>query len=184
MPALTKAVDFGGDLASFLAGYKYQPALTKRLDGLADESLTPELLNEIVLWKVNRYVELDAEQLRQIEDVRGLRPGAHRQAKRFLEKLLGVHGVDLPMASTFLRFRNPAVFQIIDRHAYRALYGRKFPLFTATPTKRKIEVYFAYLDDLHSLCEQKGLKFETVDRVLYVFDKETNGSLAKGKNAE
>jgi hypothetical protein len=41
-----------------------------------------------------------------------------------------------------------------------------------------------YLDDLRSLCDQKGLTFETVDRVLYVFDKETNGSLAKGKSAE
>ena len=88
------------------------------------------------------------------------------------------------MASTFLRFRNPVVFQIIDRHAYRAVYGRDYKLYTQTSLKKKIEVYFGYLDDLRSLCEKNGLKFETVDRVLYVFDKETNGGLAKGKNTE
>ncbi len=29
---------------------------------------------------------------------------------------------------TILRFCNPVVFQIIDRHAYRALYGEDCPL--------------------------------------------------------
>lgn len=151
MPEPTKAADFDGDLATFLAGYKYQPMLTKKSDNLADETLTPELLNEIVLWKVKRYVELEPGQLRKIDALRELKPGEHRQAQRVLEELLGAHGVDLAMASTFLRFRNSAVFQIIDRHAYRAVYGTKFPLFTASPTKKKIEVYFRYLDDLRLL---------------------------------
>jgi hypothetical protein len=64
------------------------------------------------------------------------------------------------------------------------VYGRDYRLYTQTSAERKIEVYLLYLDDLRSLCDQKGLKFETVDRVLYVFDKETNGSLATGKDAE
>lgn len=76
--------------------------------------------------------------------------------------MFNTQGVDLPIASTILRFQNPAVFQIIDRHAYRALYGRVFPLHTQTVLK-KIEVYCVYLDDLHSLCDEKGMKFETVD---------------------
>ena len=83
------------------------------------------------------------------------------------------------MASTILRFRNPSVFQIIDRHAYRTLYGTDCSLYTQSSAKRKAEVYFAYLDDLRLLCEGKGLSFESVDRVLYVFVKETNGGLAK-----
>jgi thermostable 8-oxoguanine DNA glycosylase len=116
--------------------------------------------------------------------LRKLKPGEHEHGRAVLQELLKVHGVDLPMASTLLRFRNPSVFQIIDRHAFRALYGRDYPLHTQSPAERKIEVYFAYLDDLRSLCELKGLKFETVDRVLYVFDKEANGGLAKGKDAE
>jgi thermostable 8-oxoguanine DNA glycosylase len=179
-----KATDFDGDLSEFLRRYKFQPKLTKKLDDLDDVNLTTELLNEIVLWKVDRYVSLDAEQLRRIDAVRELKPGQHEHGRAVLEELLKVHGVDLPMASTFLRFRNPSVFQIIDRHAYRAVLGEVYPLHTKSPTERKVEVYFAYLDDLRSLCEQKSLDFDTVDRVLYVFDKETNGSLAKGKNSD
>ncbi len=76
------------------------------------------------------------------------------------------------MASTFLRFRNPSVFQIIDRHAYRALYGQDYKQGTTKPSK-KIELYFGYVDDLRGLCNAKGFRFETVDRVLYMFDKKT-----------
>jgi thermostable 8-oxoguanine DNA glycosylase len=184
MPLPSKATDFEGDLSEFLGQYKYQPELTKKLDHLDTVNLTPELLNEIVLWKVNRYVSLDEDQLRRIDALRNLKPGEHEQARPILAELLDAHGVDLPMASTFLRFRNPSVFQIIDRHAYRALYGRDYKLYTQSSAKRKIDVYCGYLDDLRSLCDQNGLRFETVDRVLYMFDKETNGSLAKGKDAE
>jgi thermostable 8-oxoguanine DNA glycosylase len=179
-----KASEFDGDLSDFLRQYKYQPELTKKLDDLDAVNVTPELLNEIVLWKVNRYVSLGEDQLRRIDAVRKLEPGEHRQAHPILTEFLAAHGVDLPMASTFLRFRNPSVFQIIDRHAYRALYGRDYRMYTQTSAQRKIEVYFAYLDDLRAFCGQKALKFETVDRVLYVFDKKTNGSLTKGNAAE
>jgi len=133
---------------------------------------------------VNRFVSLDGDQLRRIDALRKLQPGEHGQAHLVLEELLDAHGVDLPMASTFLRFRNPSVFQIIDRHAYRALYGRDYRLYTQTSPTKKIEVYFAYLDDLRSLCRLKGLKFDKVDRVLYAFDKKTNGGLTNRKNAE
>jgi hypothetical protein len=176
MPPI-KATEFDGDFSEFLHQYKYQPMLTRKLDGLGDGSLTPELINEIVLWKVDRYVSVDGEQLRRVDALLQLKPGEHEQARSVLEELLQVHGVDLPMASTFLRFRNPSVFQIIDRHAYRALYGRDYKLYPQTPLKKKTTVYFAYLDDLRSLCGQKRLKFETADRVLYMFDKKTNGGL-------
>jgi thermostable 8-oxoguanine DNA glycosylase len=185
MPRQTEtANDFDGDLSEFLSQYKFQPSLTTKLDDLEDVNFTPELLNEIVLWKVNRYVVLDGDQLRRIDAFAKLKPGEHAHARSVLEELLVAHGVDLPMASTFLRFRNQTVFQIIDRHAYRALYGRDYKLYTQTPLKKKIEVYFAYLDDRRNLCDSKGLDFKTVDRVLYVFDKKTNGSLAKGKTGE
>ncbi len=177
--AVTRASDFEGDLSQFLREYRYQPSLTSRLDGLGELKLTPEVLNEIVLWKVNRFVSLDQRQLDGIDGLRHLEPGEHRKAHSVIEHLLATHGVDLPMASTFLRFRNPSVFQIIDRHAFRALYGRDYKLTTQTSPKRKIDVYFTYLDDLLRLCCQRGLQFDTADRVLYVFDKRHNGSLSK-----
>jgi hypothetical protein len=113
MPTI-KASEFSGDLSEFLNGYAYQSKLTPTLDELEGVNFTPELLNEIVLWKVNRYVSLDADQLHRIDALVTLKPGEHRNAGAILEDLLGAHGVDLAMASTFLRFRNPSVFQIID----------------------------------------------------------------------
>ncbi len=67
------------------------------------------------------------------------------------------------------------MFQIIDQHAFRALYGSDFP--KTTVAERKIKCYFDYLDELLKLCNLKMLKFETVDRVLYEFDRANNGKL-------
>lgn len=91
--------------------------------------------------------------------------------------MLRERGVDLPMASTLLRFKNPHVFQIIDRHAYRALYGKKYPIYSTTSLDKKVEIYFKYLDDLIVLSRDKALNFRILDRVLYVFDKKYNGKL-------
>lgn len=172
-----KAHDYESDLTEFLKRYSYQPDLTKRLDELSDDFSDP-VVNEIVLWKVNRFVSVPPDVLALLNQARDLRPPEHRDARQALSRLLDeVRGVDLPMASTFLRFRNPKVFQIMDRHAYRALYGRTYDLCPSTSAHRKIEAYFQYLDDLRELCEKKNLDFDTADRLLYIFDKEKNGSL-------
>jgi len=115
-----RALDFQGDLNAFLRDYRYQPELRKTLDQLGDRQFNQELVNEIVLWKLNRYVALSNSALQALETLRALRTGEHRQGEAVLRSLLASHGVDLPMASTILRFRNVEAFQIIDRHAYRA----------------------------------------------------------------
>lgn len=81
----------------------------------------------------------------------------------------------LAVASTLLRFRNPIVFQIIDRHAYRAVYGENFP--NVNQIDQQVRLYFNYLDELIQFCNQHNLNFQTIDRLLYVFDKEENGPL-------
>lgn len=172
-----KASDFPGDLNSFLSHYKYQPELTARLDGLDVAFLDQSLINDIVLWKVNRYVKVNDEIISQISGVKSLKEKEHRKSKGVLSVLLKLDGVDLPMASTILRFANPLVFQIIDRHAYRAIYETKYPLYPSTSSERKISVYFDYIDELIELCELKGLAFPTIDRLLYIFDKKKNGNL-------
>jgi thermostable 8-oxoguanine DNA glycosylase len=106
-----------------------------------------------------------------------LKSGEHIKSKEVLKVLLNVNGVDLPMASTILRFINPKVFQIIDRHAYRAIYGEKYPFYQSTPAERKVSVYFDYIDNLIELCNLKGLTFTSIDRLLYIFDKKNNGKL-------
>jgi len=109
MPPPVKASEFAGDLSDFLSQYKYQPKLTKKLDDLAGVNLTPELLNEIVLWKVNRYVSLDGEQLRRIDALRKLKPREHRQAASVLgtspysrhRPAYGVHHSSFPEPGSF-----------------------------------------------------------------------------------
>jgi thermostable 8-oxoguanine DNA glycosylase len=172
-----KAIEYEDDLNQFLQRYEYQPFLTGHLDNLDGIQIDQSLLNEIVLWKVNRYVALSQELFDHLNSLTTLTNGQHRQGKNVLELLLKVRGADLPMASTFLRFRNPEVFQIIDRHAYRAVYDQKYSLYQASPTKRKISVYFDYIDRLIELCAERNVEFQTIDRLLYEFDKRTNGKL-------
>ena len=175
---MRKAEDFKGDLKKFLQSYDYpQPELTEYLDNIKNSDFDQALLNEIVLWKVNRYVKIADNLLNEINFLKELSNGEHRKGGILLEKILDLKGVDLAMASTILRFRNPEVFQIIDRHAYRAIYGEKYPLNRSTNVKKKIDVYFKYLERLIELCKVKNLEFCTIDRLLYQFDKETNGKL-------
>lgn len=161
----------------FYSDYLYQTNLTNHLDNLSEIDFSQELINEIVLWKVNRYVSLKSGMLRKLDGLKTLRSGHHRQSKDVLDNLLNTHGVDLAMASTILRFRNPGVFQIIDRHAYRAVYGRKYPLYPYHSNSRKITLYFNYLDELVKIAKEINLEYEILDRLLYVFDKQLNGSL-------
>jgi len=172
-----KATDYNEDLKQLLKKYKYQPALTNKLDHLDHTSLSQLLINEIVLWKVDRYVSIPNDTLQELDQLADLKKGEHRKGENTLKELLKLRGVDLPMASTFLRFRNPKTFQIIDRHAYRAIYGNKYPIHAATNKEKKIEIYFDYLDKLIKLCSMKSIEFETIDRILYIFDKQVNKSL-------
>lgn len=172
-----KANETKEGLKDYLKLYKYQPKLTQRLDNIGDKSISKDLINEIVLWKVNRYVDLEEGMLNELNKINMLLMGEHRKSNKLLDQLLKVHGVDLAMASTLLRFRNPKVFQIIDRHAYRAIYGEDFPLHAGTSSNRKTELYFDYIDKLIELCQEKQLEFITVDRLLYMFDKNKNGKL-------
>ena len=110
-----KAIESNRNLSDFLNDYKYQPELTGRLDRLDSQPFTQVVVNEIVLWKVNRYALLSPATLKLLNSLVGLQPGSHRAARDVILALLGERGVDLPMASTLLRFRNPSTFQIIDR---------------------------------------------------------------------
>ena len=178
---VTKARDHSADLGKFLEDYSYQDELTAALD-CRKEDFSQRDINEIVLWKLNRYVAIPQDVLNSLNAAKEWEPSEHRKAASLLETLIDTHGCDLPMASTFLRYRNPNVFQIIDRHAYRAVYGTKYPLYTASAVSRKVDVYFKYLDAVRSLCDEKGIEFRHADRILYMFDKKNNGTLNEQKS--
>jgi len=125
---------------------KSTPALTEELDGIGDADFDELTLLKIILWKVHRYAELGDDLLGKLNSLRSLEAEERETARPVLEALLKTPGIDLPMASTILRFRNPAVFQIIDQRAYRSIMPEdKYPLYTASSVEKKVSVYFEYL---------------------------------------
>jgi intergrase/recombinase len=174
---VTKAEDHSGDLNAFGGdNYTYRKDLTKRLDVFTGP-FSQDFINELVLWKVDRYVAM-TDLLPPLDELRQLKARQHRKARALLTKLLATPGVRLPMASTFLRFANPEVFQIIDRHAYRATYGTSFMAAVRSKSdKEQITLYFKYLDRLRKLAKERRFTFREADRILFIFDRNENPSL-------
>ena len=157
--------------------YKYQEKLTPILDAVTDD-FDQARINEIVLWKVNRYAEMDEETLGWINQIdRNSKEIDEPLTREILGKLLhkDCKGFRLPMVSTILRFRNPKIYQIIDQRAYRILYGKTYK-HSIVPSKNA-DLYLAYLKKLRADCARHGIAFERADRDLYVLDKEENGGI-------
>jgi len=154
------------DLIGELPEFKYQKALTDKLDNKKDD-FTYETMLEIVLWKTNRFPEIDND---LIVKINALRKGYDEDlSDSILIKLLDSKGFDLPMASTFLRFIDSDYFQIIDQRVYRILYGKNLKIPFSKP--KKIELYKKYLIDLKEACIAHNIPFSKSDRILYLLDK-------------
>lgn len=176
---VTKAIDYPDQpgLPAFLDNYKVYPALTAKLDRFTSP-FTQEVINEIVLWKVARYVALSDDILCGLGELRKLQPGDEDFAFEVFANLLSANGVRLPMASTFLRFANPSVFQILDRHLYRAVFG----ILPGNLSKKPADCWTIYKDFLAQLriqCEQLEIPFEDADRTLFEYDKAVNPPLSQ-----
>lgn len=155
--------------------YDYNPDLTNEIDNLSRD-FDDSVINKIALWKLNRYPYLNNDLIMKLNQV-STDKEYKEEHRKILVDLLGCKGVQLPMASTFLRFRNPKLFQIIDQHVYRLLTGNELslPLTASHSNREKIsEFYFAYLDDLKKKCKDLEIPFEKADRVLYKADKRIN----------
>lgn len=171
-----------------MSDYKYQPALTTKLDGSVGESLTRERAYEIVLWKVNRWVDFSDELLSLLDQARTISdlndPADEAKARLILGQLLRTRGVRLPMASTLLRFINDAVFAVIDKRAFHQAYGGEAILRENVGTKWTDDLveadaaqYFGYLARLREIGAERGLEFRLLDRILYQEDKKTRRPL-------
>jgi thermostable 8-oxoguanine DNA glycosylase len=155
--------------------YDYNPHLTKALDGITDD-FNQQIINMIALWKVNRYPYIPEDVLAALNEIRN-DTTIMKGHEELLLRLLDCKGLQLPMASTFLRFRNPGLFQIIDQHVYRLLTGRELslPVFPSEKNKKSIcETYFKYLRDLRAKCKDLDIPFENADRILYNADRRIN----------
>lgn len=160
--------------------YTYQEKLTGKLDASWNRPIDQSLVNEILLWKVDRYSLLGENSL---ELLNSIDPRSKVLSKSLTEEvltqLLSTEGIGLPVASTILRFRNPNVYQIIDQRAYRFIYGKELNLPTYKSEKAKsgqIELYIAYLEKLKEVAEYLGCEFSILDRALYLEDQKLNKS--------
>ena len=158
--------------------FKYQESLTKKLDSLA-EDFNQDKLNEIVLWKVNRYAEFDEGIIELINSIdKNERELNIAKTKEILKGLLKTNGVQLAMASTILRYRNPNVYQIIDQRVYRVIYPNQVLDLNTYPSEKnlnfQIDLYIKYLYDLNLICSDLKIPFDKSDRILFMADKRIN----------
>ena len=153
--------------------YSFQLVLTKKLDSISSD-FNKEIINEIVLWKVNRYTELEIDTLLLLNTIRKDDEILNTSlTKQILEQLLITKGIQLPMASTILRFKNPKLYQIIDQRVFRFIYGENMPKYFGS-IESQIVLYLEYLEKLKNICEEKQINFELSDRIIYELDKEYN----------
>lgn len=153
--------------------YNFQPELTEMLD-LISSDFDQEIVNQIVLWKVNRYAEIDKKTLSLINEINKTDNSINENLTiNILENLLTTKGIQLAMASTILRFKNPNIYQIIDQRVYRFIYGENIPTYFSS-TEKQIQLYLNYLQKLKNVCKETKINFEQSDRILYQLDKEFN----------
>ena len=158
--------------------FNYQKSLTSKLDSDIG-NFNQNKLNEIVLWKVNRYAQFDDSLIKMINSINRNDSEINEGKTRLvLNELLKTNGVQLAMASTILRFRNPNIYQIIDQRVYRLIYKNKILNINTYPSEKnlkfQIELYIKYLNDLKKICLNFNIPFSKSDRILFMVDKRIN----------
>tara|TARA_B100001142_G_C14253743_1_gene624263 strand:+ start:391 stop:954 length:564 start_codon:yes stop_codon:yes gene_type:complete len=163
--------------------YQVQNQLMSQLDqySQSNRDFNQNIINEIVLFKVNRYAKLESEHLELLNEINSNDMKLDENlTTSILKELLQLKGIGLPMASTILRFKNPNIYQIIDQRVYRIMYGHTFAS-NASKTEKKIEekikIYIKYLIDLKNECKKYKINFFHSDRILYDLDKVHNKNI-------
>ena len=153
--------------------YNFQTYLTDKLDNL-DWDFSQDILNEIILWKVNRYALFDEDTIKLLNKLdRNSKKIDKDFTIKLLWKLLNTKWVQLAMATTILRFKNPFIYQIIDQRVYRFIYWKEMDRIV-WKNNLAIELYLDYLEKLWEICIKYNVNFEESDRVLYALDKKLN----------
>jgi len=167
--------------------FNYQKELTPILD-LKNSDFDQQIINEILLWKLNRYAKISSQALDLINEIDISTDEINEDLTReVLKQLLLTKGIQLPMASTILRFRNKKIYQIIDQRVFRIIYpGKKLKINPTLNVKNisiQVDLYIQYLNDLKKVCHQFRIEFENVDRILYMADKRININIPLGNYA-
>lgn len=153
--------------------YNYQDELTKELDSFNGD-FDQNLINKIVLWKINRYAKVNEEAIQLVNSILLSDKIIDKEkTRKVLTALLKISGIGIPLASTILRFRNPNIYQIIDQRSYRILVGEELKL-SVKKVEENIEIYLDYLEKMKTFCIINGTNFAEADRFLYEKDKRLN----------
>ena len=150
--------------------------------GKEDNNELYKLLFEIVLWKLNRSVEITEEDLKYLLEASGWESldNNEENAKKLLKTLLSRKGIKLPMASTILHFFNDRLFPIIDKRACYQLHKEDYEGYEnfnlqSTNTETLIDLYFRYIKDCKTYVEninkEEKIKFSDIDKYLYQMHK-------------
>lgn len=176
--------------------YTYQDKLTPKLDYQSKNielSIDQNFLNEVLLWKVNRYAEFPSDVIEALNELKHTNDPKleEKLLKEVLKQLLAIKGVQLPMASTILRFTNPERFAIYDQRVGRIInelntIGSISDLISEEKKIIKIEdtikFYEKYLIKLRHISSKLGIPFPYSDRILYLADKKFKGKLKANKS--
>ena len=119
--------------------FDYQTDLTNKLDNF-NQAFDQQIINEIVLWKVNRYAPVTKETIELLNKIDANSTELEiKLTREVLKSLLETKGIQLPMASTILRFKNEKIYQIIDQRVYRIINKEKKLKIKTYPTEKNID---------------------------------------------
>ena len=146
--------------------------------GKEDNNALYKLLFEIVLWKLNRSVEIKEKDLKSLLESSGWESLTENleKAKKLLKTLLNRKGIQLPMASTILHFFNECLFPIIDKRACYQLHNEGYAgyeNFNLQSINKEIliDLYFKYINDcktyVENMNEEEKIEFSDIDKYLY-----------------
>lgn len=138
-----------------------------------NERENADIINEIVLWKINRLPKIDNELIIAIKDLSYKvttydNVNAHKNEIAVIyNKLIKSTGVNAAMASTVLKMFMPEALPIIDQRAYREIFNGE-----EMPSKVDCDTYLKYVDEvIKQFNNERGIDFSNMDKVLYQRDK-------------
>ena len=177
---------FDGDPRKVLSKYSYDSGedIFNRLNHVKgfDKKELNDIVNMIVLWKVNRMVSINENTMNELYALRNVKTVEDilksEDFTPLLSKLLKSKGIRLPMASTILHFLNPKVFTIFDQRAYRVIYKSDYK--ASTSVAINVALYKDYLSrclEYYNTHLANLIDFEDVDKYLYQIDIEIGNTV-------
>jgi thermostable 8-oxoguanine DNA glycosylase len=156
IPDLAKRYSFQEDAEAFSAGEEIRSGQHTRAN-----------LDKIFEWKTNGRgrSRLAKNTDKDIADALRLAIDA-KTDRAAVAVLLGLNGVQVPVASAVLTAINPERFTIIDFRALQAL--------SVVQPAINVDFYLAYLRKCRELAKENGVSLRTLDRALWQWSKENS----------